>query len=199
VVGKLSRQYVLQVPPNKLQEAKNNVLFLDRQTDLPPGRYDLETIAYDVPTEKSSVKIGSINIEDPSETKLRVSSLSLIQRAIPFNDKTDSPYKVGEMMLLPNMTGVTQKILKQMAFYFVVYPAKGAKPPAEFNLQITQSGKSFANFPLKLEAPDAQGRIPFASGIPIDSLAPGGYSLRVTVKDEQGTSITRATPFMIEQ
>ncbi len=197
VVGKLSRQYVLRVPPDKLIETKNSPVFLDRQTELPPGRYELEAIAYDVPSEKASVKIGSITVEDPTENKLRMSSLSIIQRAIPFKEKSDSPFKVGEMMLYPNLTGVTQKSLKQMAFYFVAYPAKGTKPPAEFNLQITQNGKSFANLQLKLEAPDEQGRIAFASGIPIESLTPGGYALRITVKDEQ-TTLTRSTPFMIE-
>lgn len=197
VVGKLSRQYVLRVPPDKLNETKNSPVFLDRPTELPPGRYELEVIAYDVPSEKASVKIGSITVEDPTENKLRTSSLSIIQRAVPFTEKSDSPFKVGEMMLFPNLTGVTLKALKQMLFHFVVYPAKGSKPPAEFRLQITQSGKSFADLPLKLESPDDKGRIVFASGIPIESLTPGGYALRITVKDEQ-TTLTRSTPFMIE-
>ena len=197
VVGKLSRQYVLQIPPDKLDGIKSNTLRFYKETELPPGRYELETIAYDAPSEKASVRIGSLDVADPTENQLRMSSVSIIQRVQPTKEKTGNPFQVGESLLIPNLTGATQKILKQMLFYFVVYPAKGAKPPTEFRLQVTQNGKSFADFPLKLEAPDDKGRIAFASGIPIDSLTPGGYALRITLKDEP-TTLTRSTPFMIE-
>ncbi len=197
VVGKLSRQYALRPTPAQIDGVKNNTIRFYKETELPPGRYELETIAYDAPTEKASVRIGSLDVADPTENKLRMSSVSIIQRVQPMKDKSENPFHVGESLLIPNLTGKTQKILKQMLFYFVVYPAKGTKAPAEFRLQITQNGKSFADLPLKLEAPDDKGRIAFASGIPIESLTPGGYAMRVTVKDEQ-TTLTRSTPFMIE-
>ncbi|MBI1761843.1 MAG: VWA domain-containing protein [Acidobacteria bacterium] len=197
VVGKLSRQYVLRGPLDKLESVKGSAIRFYKETELPPGRYELEAIAYDAPSEKASVRIGSLDVADPTETKLRMSSVAIIQRIATTQEKTENPFQVGESLLIPSLTGITHKALKQMLFYFVVYPARGAKAPAEFRLQITQNGKSFADLPLKLAAPDDKGRSAFASGIPIESLSPGGYALRITVKDEQ-TTLTRSTPFMIE-
>jgi hypothetical protein len=54
-----------------------------------------------------------------------------------------------------------------------------------------------ADFPLKLGAPDAQGRIQYASALPIDSLSPGTYDLKITVKDGQN-SVSRSQSFIIE-
>ncbi|HMY73263.1 MAG TPA: hypothetical protein PLQ88_15725, partial [Blastocatellia bacterium] len=67
----------------------------------------------------------------------------------------------------------------------------------QFTLQVVQGNKMPADLQLKLPAPDAQGRIQFASALPIESLSPGSYELRITVKDGQ-SSVTRSQVFVIE-
>jgi VWFA-related protein len=199
VVGKLSRQYVLSGPLDKMKGTQNGAVLFYKETDLPPGQYEVETVAYDAPTDKASVRRFSIDVPDTDEGKLRLSSVAIIQRAeqAPAGQKAESFFQFGEIMVYPNLGGAFKKAAKQVGFYFVIYPAKGSKPVTEFTLQVAQGNKLFADFPLKLGAADAQGRIPYASAVPIESLSPGTYDLKIIVKDGQN-SVSRSQTFTIE-
>ncbi len=200
VVGKVSRQYGLTGPLDKLKGTKSGNILFYRETDLPPGRYDIEAVAYDQPSDKSSVTRSIIEIPDVDEGKLRLSTVSIVSRVeqLQANQKSDSPFQLGEVMLYPNLGEAFKKsAVKQVGFYFVVYPVKGAKTSPQLTLQVVQGNKAVANVPLKLPAADASGRIQFASALPIESLNPGNYDLRITVKDDQ-TSVTRSQVFIIE-
>lgn len=199
VVGKLSRQYVLSGPLDKMKGTQNGAVLFYKETDLPPGVYEVETVAYDAPTDKASVRRFNIEVPDTDESKLRLSSVAIIQRAeqAPAGQKAESFFQFGEIMVYPNLGSAFKKAAKQVGFYFVIYPAKGAKPVSEFTLQVAQGNKLFADFPLKLGAADAQGRIPYASAVPIESLSPGTYDLKIIVKD--GTnSVSRSAMFTLE-
>lgn len=199
VVGKLSRQYVLNGPSDKMKGMQNGAVLFYKETDLPPGKYEVETVAYDAPTEKASVRRFSLEVPETDEGKLRLSSIALIQRAekAPADQKGESFFQFGEIMIYPNLGTAFKKSAKQLGFYFVVYPAKGSKPVTEFTLQVTQGKNTVADFPLKLGSPDAQGRIAYASALPIESLNPGIYTMKITVKDGQA-SVSRLQNFTIE-
>ncbi len=199
VVAKVSRQYALTGPLDKLNSTRTGQMLFYREAELPPGRYDIEAIAHDAPTGKASVQRSTIEIPDPDETKLRLSTVSLIQRAeqSPASQNKDSFFQIGDVMIYPNLGEAFKKSAKQVGFFFVVYPAKGSKPISEFTLQVTQGKTMVADFPLKLGAPDAQGRIAYASALPIDGLNPGTYVLKITVKDGQ-TSVSRSQAFTVE-
>ena len=200
VVAKLSRQYALTGPLDKLNATRAGQMLFYREAELPPGRYDIEAIAHDAPSGKASVQRSTIEIPDPDETKLRLSTVSLIQRAeqSPAAQNKDSFFQIGDVMIYPNLGEPFKKsTTKQMGFYFVVYPAKGSKPISEFTLQVTQGKSMVADFPLRLGAPDAQGRIAYASALPIDGLNPGTFTLKITVKDGQST-VSRSQNFTIE-
>ena len=56
VVAKLSNQYRLNGPLDKAEEAKKGRVLFYREANLPPDRYTLETIAYDAPSGRASVR-----------------------------------------------------------------------------------------------------------------------------------------------
>ncbi|HEX9005559.1 MAG TPA: VWA domain-containing protein [Blastocatellia bacterium] len=200
VVGKLSRQYVLSGPLDKMKATQSGAVLFYKETDLPPGRYEIETVAYDQPTDKASVRRSTLEVPEVDETKLRLSTVSIINRVeqVPASQKAESPFQIGEVMLYPNLGDAFKKsTTKQVGFHFVVYPVKGEKTIPQLTLQVLQGSKMPADLQLKLPAPDAQGRIQFASALPIESLNPGTYELRITVKDGQ-TSVTRSQTFIIE-
>ncbi len=200
VVSKLSRQYVLNGPLDKLKATQSGAVLFYKETDLPPGRYEIEAVAFDEPTGKASVRRSKIEIPEPDENKLRLSSVAIIQSVekVPAGQKAESPFQVGEIMLYPNLGEAFKKsTTKQIGFYFVVYPAKGEKAIPQFTLQVAQGNKMVADLQLKLPAADADGRIPFASALPIESLSPGIYELRIVIKDDT-TSVTRSQTFTIE-
>ncbi len=197
VVGKLSQNYVLAGSMDKINAVKNQNILFYRETELPPGKYDVEVIAYDTPSTKASLRKTTIEVPDADETLLRLSSVSLINRIEKIKEKLDSPFQLEEVMVYPNLGDPIKKSAQKLGFFFTVYPAKGKADATKLNLELTGSGKSFANFPLKLTAPDATGRIQFASALPLDSLNPGVYELKITVKDGATTAM-RSTSFVLQ-
>ncbi len=197
VVSKLSQNYVLVGSMDKINPTKNQNILFYRETELAPGDYDVEVIAYDMPSKKSSLRKTTIQVPDADETLLRLSSVSLINRIEQTKEKLDSPFQLEGIMVYPNLGDPIKKSAQKLGFFFTVYPAKGKAESTKLNLELTSGGKSFANFPLKLTAPDATGRIQFASALPLDSLTPGNYELKITVKDGT-TTATRTTSFVLQ-
>lgn len=196
VVDKLSYHYSLLGPVGSIEAVKKGKILFYRETNLPPGKYDVEAVAFDALSNKASVKKGTLEIPEMQENGLRLSSVTIISRVEQLKEKIESPFRVGEVMLYPNLGEPIKKaVSKQMGFYFNVYPAKGEQP--HLVLEVMQGAKSIARVPLKLTPPDEQGRIQFASALPLDSLAPGQYELRITVSDSKG-KLSRAASFTIE-
>lgn len=198
VVDKLSHHYGLVGPLNSVDSVKKGKVLFYRETNLPPGRYDVEAVAYDALSNKASANKCSLEIPEADEGKLRLSSVVIIQRVEQVKEKSDSPFLVADqLMVYPNLGEPVRKSAKQMGFYFNVYPAKGSKEIPKLALEVLQGGKSIANVPLKLTAPDAKGRIQYASALPLDSLSPGSYSLKISVSDAQ-TTVSRSAAFTLE-
>ena len=197
VVSKLSQNYVLAASPETLNKIKNQNILFYRETELPPGKFEVEVIAYDAPTKKASLRETTIEVPDTDETLLRLSSISLINRIEQTKEKLDSPFQLEGIMVYPNLGDPIKKSVQKQGFFFTVYPVKGKVDATKLNLELTSGGKSFANFPLKLTAPDATGRIQFASALPLESLTPGVYELKITVKDGT-TTVTRSTSFVLQ-
>ena len=186
-IEKMSQRYQLQIPIDQPASTKTHEVLFYREPVLGAGVYTLETVVYDAVADKASVRIATVDISEAKPEALRVSSLVAVRRAekVPEAQRVPgSPLYVGEQLLTPSMGEPFSKALtKELPFYFVVYPAKDGTPAA--TLSLLSAGKPLAEVPLELGAPDAKGRIPQVSRIPLDALQPGTYELRVAVK--QGT------------
>jgi hypothetical protein len=116
-------------------------------------------------------------------------------------EKTDSPFVVGDQVLIyPNLGEAVRKAAnsQKMGFYFNIYPAKEDKTVPRLTLEVLQSGKSIARVQISnLTPPDKEGRIQYASALPLDSLQPGSYELKISVSDAKGT-VSRSAPFVLE-
>jgi VWFA-related protein len=198
VVEKLSHHYGLVGPLKSVDSVKKGKILFYREANLPPGKYEVDAVAYDALSSKASVNRCSLEIPDAGENDLRLSSVTIIQRAEQVKERTDSPFLVGDQLLVyPNLGEPVRKSAKQMGFYFNVYMAKGASEAPKLTLEVLQNNKSVANVPLKLGPPDAKGRIQYASALPLDSLNPGNYELKISVSDAKGT-VSRSTTFALE-
>jgi len=78
-----------------------------------------------------------------------------------------------------------------------VYAARGEKSAPKLTLEIAQGGRTLGKGALELPAPDADGRIQYASTIPTDKLQPGDYQLVVTASDSHSIA-TRVEHFTIQ-
>jgi hypothetical protein len=198
VVEKLSHHYGLVGPLKSLDSVKKGKTLFYRETNLPPGKYEVEAVAYDALGAKASVNRCVLEIPAAGENDLRLSSVMIIQRAEQVKEKIDSLFLVGDqLMVYPNLGEPVRKSAKQMGFYFNVYTAKGSTETPKLTLEVLQNNKSVAKVPLKLDAPDAKGRIQYASALPLDSLNPGTYELKISVSDAK-SAVSRSASFTVE-
>jgi VWFA-related protein len=183
VVRKVSQHYEMSAALDKLDLAKNSDVIFYREPELPPGVYTMETIVYDGPTSKASVRYATVEVPKVDPAKLRMSSLVIVKRGekVAADEPKTGPLFVKDVLLYPNLGEEISKANKEVGFFFTVYPgAAGTKPEAV--LELIQNGQPLAQVPLPLDPPDASGRIQQVGRLPVDALAPGTYELRVIVK-----------------
>ncbi|MDQ3649973.1 MAG: VWA domain-containing protein [Acidobacteriota bacterium] len=201
VVRKLSNQYQLSGPLGKLEAVRQSEVLFYREAELEPGRYQIETIVYDVPSGKASARTMSVEVPGVDGSKLRLSSVVIIGRVEELSaaDKNpNNPLQAGDVLIYPNLGEPLKKATaKRMAFFFTAYPAKGDGAAPKMMIEILQGTRTLAQLQSDLPAPDATGRIQHASALPLDSFQPGTYELRITVRGAQG-SVSRSAQFTVE-
>ncbi len=201
VVEKLSNQYRLGGPVEKADEAKRGRVLFYREAELLPGSYRFEAVAFDRPTNRASVRTGALEVPADDETRMRLSSVVVVGSAekAAADAKAGNPFQVGELLLYPNAgEAVRKEPGKQLTFFFTAYTPQGTTSAPKLVIELRQSGQTLASIPAQLNAPDAQGRIQYVAGLPLESIPPGAYELRVTVDDGK-TSASRTAAFSVEK
>jgi len=202
IVQKVSQHYPLTGPLENLDAAKKGEVLFYRETQLLPGNYTVELIAYDGSSDKVSLRKAALTIPAIDETKPRLSSVAVLRRAerlTPEEQKRDQPFRFGELLVYPNLgEPLIKSAAQQLAFFFTAWPAKASTEPLKFNVEILQNHRSLAKIPGQLPAPDQLGQIKYASSFPLDKFPPGDYDLKVTVGDGTST-VSRSTSFTVAQ
>ncbi len=200
-IDRLSRDYKIGYPPDKLEQAKAaDVLFFE-ETDLPPGKYGIDAAAYDSVGQRASVVSTTLDVPNPAAQGPRLSSIVLVKRAERLSAEEaqqDNPLYFGQTMLYP-LAGepIHKTLMPALGFYFTVYPAKGEAPPSRAVIEVLKGGRLIAKTGVSLAAPDAGGRIQHAGTLPLSTLQPGTYDLRVNVAS--GSNLVRQeAAFVIE-
>ena len=191
---KVSQHYEVKGPIADLERARQGEVIFYREPELPSGVYTMETIVYDAPSAKSSVRFSTVEVPKVDPAALRMSSLMIVRRGekVPEKDRrAENPFLVNDTVLYPSLGEPISKTSKEIGFYFVVYPGSGGPAP-ESVLQLLQNGSRIAEVPMALAAPDRSGRVQQVGRLPIDRLAPGTYELQAAVK-QGGRQISRST------
>jgi hypothetical protein len=199
VVKKVSQQYSDRGAIADVERAKLGEVLFYREPELAPGVYTMETIVLDNPSGKASVRFATVEVAKSDAAAMRMSSLVLTGRAekVPEKDRRkDNPFLVNDVIVYPSLGEPISKKMKEVGFFFTVYPAASGAPEAV--LDLIQNGKSLGQLPLQLAAADRGGRIQQTGRVPIDQLAPGTYELRVVVK-QGSTQIARTTLLRITE
>jgi hypothetical protein len=187
VVDKMSQNYVLTGPIDKLDGAKQGHVLFYRERELAAGLYKMEAIVHDSLADKASVRFATIERPALDPKALRASNLVIVasaERVAERDRPAGSPFLIGDLLLYPNLGEPLRKsTTSEIAFFVTIYPVKGAKPQA--NVELMQNGTSLARLPLPLGDPDGSGRIQHVSRLPASALSPGTYDLRVVVTQGQ--------------
>ena len=202
IVQKLSQHYPLTGPVENIDAAKKGDVLFYRETQLAPGNYTVELIAYDGSSEKVTLKKTTLTIPTVDETKPRLSSVAVLRRAerlTPEEQKREQPFRFGELLVYPNLgEPVVKSAVQQLAFFFTAWPAKASTEPLQFTVEILQNHRSLVKTPGQLPAPDQLGQIKYASSFPLEKFPPGAYELKVTVGDGKN-AVSRSTTFTVAQ
>jgi hypothetical protein len=199
VVAKLSKQYLLSGPLDKLDEVKKERILFYREANLGPGRYTLETIGYDTATGRSSVCTGPIQVAADNESKLRLSDVVMLNRAEPAkapDEKHGNPFRVGEVIVSPNLGEPIHRSLTQVSFFFTAYDPTAASARPKLTIELRQQGRTLAQMPGEMPTPDASGRIQYLAELPLEKIPAGEYELRITVTNG-ATTLARSAYFTI--
>jgi len=198
IVEKASQRYQFQGTVAQLEQAKRADVLFYREPALQPGTYTMETVVHDALSDKASVRLSTVQVPTVDPNVLRVSSLTLVRRSerVPENERQpDNPLYVGDQLLYPSMGEPLKKGADtHLGFYFVVYP-KADAGDVTATVQLLRNAQVVAQAPLTLEAA-SQGRVAHVSRLPIETLEPSTYELRVVVR--QGPAmVSRSTLFRI--
>jgi VWFA-related protein len=199
-VRKVSQHYEMSGPIEELQRAKNSDVIFYREAELPPGVYTMETIAFDQPSGQGSIRYSTVEIPEIDPAKLAVSSLILVQRAekVGADEPRDGPLYMNDLLLYPNLGEPFSRAGKEVGFYFTILAASGSRDRPEAALELIQNGALLARVPLDLPAADSTGRIQQFGRLPVESIPPGTYELRVVVR--QGADrVLRSTLFQLTE
>jgi len=195
VVRKLSNQYLLKGPLDKLKSTKAGGILFYREADLAPGRYTIAAIVYDALTRQSSVNTGSATVPESDPTALRLSSIVFIEKAersTPNGEQARRPFQFGEVLVYPNLSGsVSKSKSRQLTLFVTIYTPKGDLSAPKLSLEIIRANRTVGQFSDALDAPDQTGRIQYASAIPLDKFQPGEYELKLAVQ-EGARRVTRS-------
>jgi VWFA-related protein len=199
---RLSQEYRLSVPAEKIEAARKGEVLFYRETELPAGSYTAEAVAYDALGKKASVRSFPLEIPPAPPEGLRLSSLMLVSRAdrlTPQEQKdTKNPLHYGEVILYPNLGAPLRKsVMPALGFYFAVY-GKDLASARRTTIEVHQGGKVVASSVADLAPPDASGRIQHAGTLPIKSFAVGDYTLKVSVSDGK-QSESRVAAFSVAE
>ena len=201
VVRKLSSQYVLTGPLEKLDSAKKAEILFYRRADLPVGRYSVVAAAYDALTGQAGVSVETFEVQATDEKKLRLSSVAILKRVekLPDTDqKINNPFRYGAVLVYPNLDEPLHKSTdKEVAFFLTAYVTQLSKVAPKLTIELLQRGRSLGHAALDLPSPDAAGRIQYASALPVGQLQTGDYELKITVSDGL-SSATRSEHFTIQ-
>src|SRR5215213_6315452 len=197
VVQKLSQHYGLTGALQDAEAARKGDVLFYREVQLPPGKYQVQLIAYDAATSEVKVSTTRLEISSIDETKPRLSSVAVLKRAdrlTPEEQKRDQPLGFGELLVYPNLG--ERIAAKQLAYFFTAWPAKGSAKPLKMTLEILQNNRQVGKTSGELPPADERGQIKYAGSFAIDKFAAGEYELSVTISDGR-ISVTRLTSFVI--
>src|SRR6185503_5786034 len=142
VVRKVSQHYEMSAALDRLDLAKNSDVLFYREPELPPGVYTMETIVYDRPTSKASVRYATVEVPKVDPTRLRMSTMILVKRSekVGADEPKTGPLFVKDVLLYPNLGEEISTANKEVGFFFTVYPGAAATKP-EAVLELMQNGK----------------------------------------------------------
>jgi hypothetical protein len=199
ILEKFSQEYPLQ---GNVADAdaisRGNIVFL-RHLELSPGRYSLETAAYEYGTGRASARRSVLVVPD-TPVGPAASSLVIVKRTEPPNEGEDqgSPLVHQGLRVLPNLGDpIPEGTAVEIPVYLVVYLEDSSHKP-EVILQLSREGHVLAQSAVELPDPDSQGNIHYFGSFLPEGLSAGQYLVKAIIR-HGGKTVEEAASFRYGQ
>jgi VWFA-related protein len=196
IVERFSDDYPFEGPLANLDGVKRGNLIFKRPFTLQPGAYTADFVAQDRDSGRTSVQRASFSV--PPAGGIALSTLSVVRRIEEAGVEVppDDPFKVDRTRVVPNLNlPIPRAQNTNLSVYFVVYTEPGATP--KMAIEFLKGDTLLARAKPDLPAAGPDGRLPYVVTVPIDSFAPGEYSVRGLVMHGGGVAESE-TAFTID-
>ena len=196
IVERFSDDYPFEGPLANLEGVKRGNLIFKRPFTLKPGAYTADFVAQDRDSGRTSVQRATFSV--PPAGGIAISTLSVVRRIEEAGVEVppDDPFKVDRTRVVPNLNlPIPKGQNTSLSVYFVVYTDPGVTP--KMAIEFLKGNTLLARAKPDLPAAGADGRLPYVVTVPIDSFAPGEYSVRGLVMHGDGVAESE-TAFTID-
>ena len=194
IVEKVGQDYVIEGRLADLDATRQRRVSFVRRVALPPGTYSVETAVRDGLADRTGCSVTRLVVA-PVAPGVRLSSVVGLAGAMPATgEDRDDPFRVGQVRMTPDLGGRLHAEAGSdgLAVYYVVYAQPGATEPPQMTLEVDRAGHVVRRGKVALPAADAGGRIPYVAKVPVAALAPGEYTLRLSVTQGASTATEEA-------
>jgi VWFA-related protein len=184
---RVSQQYILAGDAKDVDAARNGEILFYREVDLAPGVYSMDAVVYDASSRRGSARIATLTVPAAEPAAFGMSSLLLVNRIEEIKeeikDVRDAGHQPGPLfvnggLIYPNLGEPVRRTgAGELPFYFTLY---GNMQDVSASAQVLRNGRLLVEAPVELPAPTGS-RIQYVGRLPIASLMPGTYELRVHV------------------
>jgi len=185
VVETFGQDVALGGTPEQVEAARAQTLPLARRLKLAPGNYTAEVVVRDDASGRAGAMRLPLTVPDP-QGGLAMSSLVVVAGLDPVDPKADAtdPLRLGDKRIVPNLgRPVPASASPTVPIYYLVYVKPGAAKEVRATVEVSRGGSVLARGSSPLPAADESGRITGLSPIPVQKLAAGVYTVKVTVSD----------------
>jgi VWFA-related protein len=195
VVGRFAEERTVNATSATRTVVEADAAAFRRGFALRPGLYRVAVAAGDLEAGKTAVRRYAFEVA-PTTDGPSLSSISLVRRtepvAAPSAPAADDPLRVGDVRIVPELDPRFPADGTPPRVFATLYPGPGPKPRLE--VEFLSGGRVVSRSEPAL--PDEPGPLPFVGVVPVGSLPPGRYELRLRVS--QGDQVAEErTPFEI--
>jgi GWxTD domain-containing protein len=198
IVTTFEETVTVDSPQEYLQQISQRKSIYNKMVPLAPGTYKLDVVGKDVVAGTMAVYETAITVPRMDAEKLMASNIVLADQIehVPTKSIGMGQFVIGSSKVRPRVDDVFKREEK-MGIYFKIYnfgtEGDNRVPSGEVTYEVVKNGTNETIF----EATEDVAKIPGASAnqvtveklLPLNSLAPGQYTLRVKITDKNRNQV----------
>jgi len=200
VVSTFEDTVTIDSPPDMLAAISKQKRIYQKMLPLPPGTYRLNIVAKDLVSGNLNNYEMALNVPRMEDDKLGLSSLVLADQIekVPTNSIGTGPFVVGMSKVRPRMDS-TFKQDEKLGIFLKAYnfqPDEATRKPVgqvEYDLSRNGSSEQVPGFPVVQELSKipnvTASQVTFEQILPLKNLAPGQYTLKMKITDQNRNQV----------